>query len=681
MENGNGHVPVNGEAQNGAVNGTANGNGHVHRKPKAVIVGGGIAGLMLANCFNKAGMDYIILERAETSNRAYGSNVVLVPNGLRIFDQLGLYEKIKSVSTDAIENHFWERKGDALRQWAAVTATPGLTIEGRWGYAQCNIHRKDLLITLWEQVDDDHIMTGVKVTSIREEKDRIVAICQDGSEYSGDFIVGADGAWSHTRHALYRNIEVENSQLMTEHDKAGLQCQYHAIFGYTKPIEGLEIDNVFHWINGKDYMLNTIIANSEDVLSPHKGWTLGEMAANADAIVKVNLEEKCFDRWTYGRTILIGDAAHKMSPFIGQGANQAIEDCVVLTNILYNTTQNKKESLTKKDYEEAFNTFVDVRHARAKWIVGQAHTSGKIFTWPNAFWRLTCKAVYSLPYVMNLALQDKLYGVRPTLKFLPPPVAIVTGSSRGLGAAIAKVLASKGAKVVVNYANSAKKAEEVVASIKDNGGEAVAVGADLGSEDGSQKLVDESVKAFGKIDIIVNNGAIWKYENLGEIKASTFDKFFAVNVRGPLLLVQASLPYLQDNGRIINISSIAARAGHPASSVYGGTKAAPEAMSRAWASELGPKHNITSNCVGVGPVLTEMIAEELQLATAMTTNAPLLRVADTSDITDIVSFLASEQSHWVTGDIRSLNRSSALSALRLTPAFTFAQNSSIGFRK
>lgn len=234
-------------------------------------------------------------------------------------------------------------------------------------------------------------------------------------------------------------------------------------------------------------------------------------------------------------------------------------------------------------------------------------------------------------------------------------VAIVTGSSRGLGAAIAKDLASKGAKVIVNYSSSSERAQQVVESIKADGGAAVAVGADMGSVEGPKKLVTEAVNAFGKIDIIVNNGAVWKYEPIEEIKASTFDTFFAINVRGPLLLVQASLPYLQNNGRIINISSVSARAGHPASSVYGGTKAALEAMSRAWASELGPKHNITSNCVGAGPVLTEMIEDELEAVKASVTNAPLARVADTSDITDIVGFLASEQSHWVTGDVISAN--------------------------
>jgi 3-oxoacyl-[acyl-carrier protein] reductase len=234
-------------------------------------------------------------------------------------------------------------------------------------------------------------------------------------------------------------------------------------------------------------------------------------------------------------------------------------------------------------------------------------------------------------------------------------VAVITGSSRGLGAAIAKDLASNGAKVVVNYLNSPERAEQVVLSIKDNGGDAFAVQADMGTVDGPKKLVTEAVKVYSKIDIIVNNGALWNIDKVGEIEPSTFDRLFAVNVRGPLLLVQESLPYLQEHGRIINISSIAARAGRPASSVYGGTKAALEAMSRAWASELGPQRKITSNCVSVGPMLTEMIASQLDLADRVAGSAALRRIANTSDVSDIVSFLASEQSHWITGDVISGN--------------------------
>ncbi|KAG2172582.1 hypothetical protein INT44_002597 [Umbelopsis vinacea] len=234
-------------------------------------------------------------------------------------------------------------------------------------------------------------------------------------------------------------------------------------------------------------------------------------------------------------------------------------------------------------------------------------------------------------------------------------VAIVTGSSRGLGAAIATYLASQGAQVVVNYVNSADKANLVVSAIKDNCGQAIAVQANMGTEEGSQKLVHETVQAFGHIDIIVNNSAILVVEQLGEITTPNFDETYAVNVRGPLLLVQASLPYLRDNGRIISISSTSARAGYPGLSVYGGTKGAIEAMSRVWASELGPKRNITSNCVGAGPILTDMIGDDVEWAKEMTVKAPLPRIASPSDVADIVGFLASDESHWVTGDVINAN--------------------------
>ncbi|KAH8548441.1 hypothetical protein BGW37DRAFT_507138 [Umbelopsis sp. PMI_123] len=238
-------------------------------------------------------------------------------------------------------------------------------------------------------------------------------------------------------------------------------------------------------------------------------------------------------------------------------------------------------------------------------------------------------------------------------KQLVGKVAIVTGGGRGLGADISKSLASHGASVVVNYSSSAEKANAVVSSIKEKSGQAVAVKADIGSEEGPKHLIDETVKAFGHVDIIVNNGGLWIVEPLGSISTQSFESSFNVNVRGALLLVQAAIPHLRDNGRIINISSIASRAGYPGMSVYAGTKGAIESMSRAWAIELGPTKNITSNCVNCGPIMTDMIADVVEGVKPMTTNAPLPRIAETSDITDIIDFLAGPKSHWITGDVIS----------------------------
>ncbi|KAJ2955568.1 hypothetical protein NQZ79_g8457 [Umbelopsis isabellina] len=238
-------------------------------------------------------------------------------------------------------------------------------------------------------------------------------------------------------------------------------------------------------------------------------------------------------------------------------------------------------------------------------------------------------------------------------------VAIVTGGSRGIGAAIANFLAARGATVVINYVTSSDSAIEVVNSIKKEGGNAIAVQADIGTVEGPKQIVRATVEAFQKIDIIVNNAGVVDYTPLGEIDAAQHDKVQNINVRGPLLLVQESLPYLQRNGRIINLSSVASRMGLGGTSTYGASKAALEAMSRAWASELGAKLGVTSNCINPGPTRTSMTEfeneEALKMVGEMVNRSAMKRMADGSDLCGAVGFLASEDSHWVTGDVISTN--------------------------
>ncbi|KAG2181310.1 hypothetical protein INT43_008893 [Umbelopsis isabellina] len=238
-------------------------------------------------------------------------------------------------------------------------------------------------------------------------------------------------------------------------------------------------------------------------------------------------------------------------------------------------------------------------------------------------------------------------------------IAIVTGGSRGIGAAIAKFLAARGATVVINYVTSSDSANEVVDSIKKEGGNAIAVQADMGTLEGPKQIVQATVEAYHKIDIIVNNAGVVNSAPLGAIDVARHDKVQNINVRGPLLLVHESLPYLQRNGRIINVSSIAARVGLAGSSSYGASKAALEAMSRAWASELGPSLGVTSNCINPGPTktsLTETTNEAAIKRIGEIVNRSIMkRMAEGSDLCGAVGFLASEDSHWVTGDVISTN--------------------------
>jgi 3-oxoacyl-[acyl-carrier protein] reductase len=232
-------------------------------------------------------------------------------------------------------------------------------------------------------------------------------------------------------------------------------------------------------------------------------------------------------------------------------------------------------------------------------------------------------------------------------------VAIVTGASRGIGAAIAKRLAADGAKVVVNYALSREAAEEVVRSI---GANAVAVRADLSDVAQIKPLVDAAIQNFGKLDILVNNAAIAEPGVLKASNAQHFARHFDLNVRGVLLATREAVAHMSEGGRVINISSGIVRARVAGSAVYAASKAAIEAMARCHAAELG-KRKITVNCVAPGLTDTDMLrdgipAEAKQMLVAQT---PLGRLGTPEDIAQVVAFIASDEAAWITGEVIPAN--------------------------
>jgi 3-oxoacyl-[acyl-carrier protein] reductase len=231
-------------------------------------------------------------------------------------------------------------------------------------------------------------------------------------------------------------------------------------------------------------------------------------------------------------------------------------------------------------------------------------------------------------------------------------VAIVTGASKGIGAAIAKRLAADGASVVVNYASSKEGADAVVASITKTGGKAVAVKGDVSKLGDAQAIADSAVKSFGRLDILVNNSGVYEFGALEEITEEHFHRQFNINVLGLLLVTQAAAKHLGSGASIVNIGSLVARITPPNSAVYTGTKGAVDAITGVLSRELGPK-GIRVNTVNPGVVETEgthtagIVGSEL--ADWALANTPLGRLGQPEDIANIVSFLASEDSHWVTG--------------------------------
>lgn len=239
-------------------------------------------------------------------------------------------------------------------------------------------------------------------------------------------------------------------------------------------------------------------------------------------------------------------------------------------------------------------------------------------------------------------------------------VAVVTGASKGIGASIAKHFAQAGAKVVVNYASSKEGADKVVKAITDNGGTAIAVQGDVSKEADVTRLFEETAKAFGTLDILVNNAVYQGYAPIEQVSAETFHQHFNVNVLGPILTTQAALKLFGDKGgNIINISSGASKMPLPAASLYSASKAALDALTVSLSKELGAK-NIRVNSILPGATATEGAAsagvtagsdyEKLFIA-----NTPLGRRGQPEDIAKAVVFLASDDAAWVTGEQLSVS--------------------------
>ena len=233
-------------------------------------------------------------------------------------------------------------------------------------------------------------------------------------------------------------------------------------------------------------------------------------------------------------------------------------------------------------------------------------------------------------------------------------VAVVTGASKGIGAGIAKELAAQGAAVVVNYASSREGADRVVAEITKVGGKAVAVQGDVSKADDVKRLFAETKKAFGRVDVLVNNAGVYEFAPLEQITEEHFHRQFNTNVLGLLLATQEAAKYFSDEGgSVINIGSAASQVPTAQSAVYTATKGAVDAVTRVLAKELGPK-KIRVNSINPGMVETEgvhtsgFIGSDLQKTFEAQT--PLGRIGQPTDIAPIAVFLASGDSGWLTGE-------------------------------
>lgn len=237
------------------------------------------------------------------------------------------------------------------------------------------------------------------------------------------------------------------------------------------------------------------------------------------------------------------------------------------------------------------------------------------------------------------------------MRKLEGKVAVVTGASRGIGRAIALKLAEEGAKVVVNYSGSQAKAEEVVAMIQENGGEAIAVQASVSQTEEVTALMDAAVKTYGSLDILVNNAGITRDNLLMRMKEDEWDDVLNTNLKGVFLCTKAVTRQMmkQRAGRIINISSIVGVAGNAGQANYVAAKAGVIGLTKTTAKELASR-NILVNAIAPGFIETEM-TEHLpeDIKQGMLTQIPLAKLGQPEDIAKAVAFLASEDANYMTG--------------------------------
>jgi 3-oxoacyl-[acyl-carrier protein] reductase len=233
-------------------------------------------------------------------------------------------------------------------------------------------------------------------------------------------------------------------------------------------------------------------------------------------------------------------------------------------------------------------------------------------------------------------------------------VAVVTGASKGIGAGIAKELASQGASVVVNYSSAKSDADKIVDQIAKSGGQAVTVQANVAKKAEVERLLAETEKAFGKIDILVNNAGVYEFVPLENVTEQQFHRMFDTNVLGMILVTQEAVKHFKsEGGSIINIGSLAGTLTPPTAVVYNATKGAVDAITRTLAKELGPKR-IRVNSINPGVVATEGSVAggflEGEFRTSLESQTPLGRIGKPDDIAPAAVFFASEDSKWITGE-------------------------------
>ncbi|OBR05279.1 FAD binding domain-containing protein [Colletotrichum higginsianum IMI 349063] len=380
---------------------------------KVIIVGGSISGLSLANMLERFGIDYVLLEGHSVIAPQLGASIGLLPAGLRILDQLGCYETIRELAGNTYYTASMRLfSGKIWKDTQPVTFSEKL--EERVGYPQIFVDRKTVIQVLFDKLQHkDRVLTDKRVNLIELVQDRVNVHTKDGSVYTGDIVVGADGVHSAVRGEMWRIAQEEKSDHFKPDELSGLQCESKCIFGISKrpdclPASPAQMNAFFK--NG-NYMILTapgdrlywfLFTEAErtrggdiprytkeeerELAELHFGdrvtetMTFRDVYENRLQTTLASMEDHVFRRWHYRRIITIGDAAHKVHPISAQGGNGAMETAAVLVNALRRelekTHSEGRAELAEADIEAVFAEAQEKRFGRAEGAVSQGrHTN------------------------------------------------------------------------------------------------------------------------------------------------------------------------------------------------------------------------------------------------------------------------------------------------------------------
>ncbi|KAF9209354.1 hypothetical protein BGZ59_010157 [Podila verticillata] len=435
--------------------------------PHILIVGGGIAGLTLAILLEKASIPYTVLERSKKI-RLLGSAIALGPNVLPLLEQIGLLEEIQEHSRPVTRGVVWSEKMIPIMDLDH-------TMTGkRYGFSTRVIARPMLYQILMSHVPHEKIHMGKNIVSFSQDNQTVLVTCEDGTIFRGDILVGADGVYSSVRRNLYTQMMQSPSTevQLPESDKEQLSFTSTCLVGQTAPLDASKFpfvkgtdckvgsvvgdnkpytwsvfsmpDESICWmvtqhfndeISRDNSQLSATLAQSEwgpdkmntmcDQVKPfpipcgalyaRPSLVVGDLiaATHEDKISRVMLEEKLFETWSFGRTVLMGDACHKMNPAAGLGAVAAIQDAAVLSDLIFHLEDTTPEAIS-----QAFHRYREVRYPIAKQSYETSYQMSHLNeqSWISSFIR---KVMNNLPKWIWYRVLDSLYEYRPQVSFLP----------------------------------------------------------------------------------------------------------------------------------------------------------------------------------------------------------------------------------------------------------------------